>query len=1307
MPTSKTTLLCMGFQSLCIALACLAMFAALVSAQLPGETIETAIQISGLPYSHSSSTCDYADDYDEDCPWSSNAPDVVFSYNPPQDLEITIDLCGSSFDTKVFVYDDLMNEVECNDDACGQSGYRSFVHMNVVGGASYFVIVDGFGGGCGDYTMLIREVEPLEFCDLPCDGVNEQEMAAPCEYDTNLPIEGNVQVLEPDENGEVTICGNTHLIPPDKRDTDWYLGQIGPSGHVEARIYAQHETRLYLMAMHDGSDDVECGEISIIEVGYGEDCVIVDSYNCHDSVADELTCYDGDCGQDVIFWVGLPFYEPPPGYPSSGSNYRIEISGLLPVSSTIDAVFSAHYNDSTGEVDFLDLSSGNPDHWRWEFGDGTQSTDRNPHHTYPLGCSGPYSVHLTAWDSACGGGVDTSPVQEISLPVDPECEKPIALIVDYADGPAGWLEEVTTAKRNLERKGWDAEIIPNSVANWDSISARIRANKCIQGLWMVGHGNSSNNDIKVLAGPVWVWKSVSNLKADLVDHNLQFLTVLKCYMDYSEFAGAFGDLELFGPYIPDSNGIVNPHLEVIAMQFFGWGVSKSACPSTESLLDVVCMSGLGMARGADYCPSFALCDSDGCGNEIFPTITCADSVGVATDGLFALVEANSEFAVQVHVDPVYGDSLGCFATLFENMPREMMIPDRVDINRHMFVGSICSDSLYTPDSLSITMKYASEDLIPEYGEENALRVFWKSFNSDFIQIEATQSLEDHSFSFTTQALGVAGIYYVDSFSEVVDALPTTAQGVGAAWVDYQSDGVPDLFLTNNGTANILFRNESNGNFTMVGDEVIGNTGTGHAGVWADYDSDGLADLYLVNYEQPNCLLRNLGGGEFADVASGELSEAGPYTGATWVDYNIDGLLDLYLTVDGASNILFKNALVHEGTMYVVNVTGPGGGTESSQAAAWADFDNDGDQDVFIVNRNEENHLYENIQDFGFVELTGNASINDIGDGASATWGDYDGDGFLDLYVVNDGQPDLLLKNTGSGFERIMHAPLFDSGNGRSASWGDFDNDGDLDLYVSRHEQQDLYLRNDGGDQFLKVDFFTEGTTGSGGSVALADYDGDGDLDIYLANYSDNKLLENLCQNGNSWLHVDLVGGESNRSAIGARIRIVTGSISQIREINGGSGSSSQNSPTVEFGLGENTVVDSLIIQWPSGLGQIETQVAVNQRLIIIEGETVSIDAHDDSVPPATSICQAYPNPFNPVTTIQYNVSKEASVDLRIHDVAGRLVRTLIDDEYHDIGRYYKVWDGRDQYGRSMTAGVYFCRFEAEELYQAIKLVLLK
>lgn len=257
-------------------------------------------------------------------------------------------------------------------------------------------------------------------------------------------------------------------------------------------------------------------------------------------------------------------------------------------------------------------------------------------------------------------------------------------------------------------------------------------------------------------------------------------------------------------------------------------------------------------------------------------------------------------------------------------------------------------------------------------------------------------------------------------------------------------------------------------------------------------------------------------------------------------------------------------------------------------------------------------LYRNIGDGTFARTNVAGVATDLGKTVAAAWGDYDNDGFLDLFVANGnydrGQHrDFLYHNNGDGTFTKITTGTIATGNGDSggAAWADVDNDGDLDLLVTNlGGQNEFFYLNNGDGTFTKI---TQGNLvnsgGAGISAVFTDYDRDGFLDLFVANFNQDNWLFRNKGNSNGWLTVKCVGTASNRSAIGARVRakatIGGKTIWQLREISYGDGVGN-GTLTAHFGLGDATIIETLRIEWPSGIVQELHDVAAKQSLTVTE-----------------------------------------------------------------------------------------------------------
>lgn len=443
----------------------------------------------------------------------------------------------------------------------------------------------------------------------------------------------------------------------------------------------------------------------------------------------------------------------------------------------------------------------------------------------------------------------------------------------------------------------------------------------------------------------------------------------------------------------------------------------------------------------------------------------------------------------------------------------------------------------------------------------------------------------------------------------------SANAHGVAWADYDSDGDLDLFIANVGQASLLFRNQGDGTFARVaGQPLVEVVANSTACAWGDYDNDGDLDLLVANSGQRPFLWRNSGDGTFAQATdSGITVVPDQCYGAAWGDYDNDGWLDLIILNTWQCNYLFHNN--GNGTFSRVTtglvVTEPG----AAVGCAWGDYDNDGWLDLFVAcGGGQNNRLYHNNRDGTFTRISAGEIVNDGGESQSCDWGDYDNDGWLDLFVANRLGNNFLYHNNGNGtFTKITEGSIVsDGGESNGCAWADFDNDGWLDLVVSNWQGQPNFVyRNNGDGTFTRVAACSVATeTAQSVGCAAGDYNGDGFVDLIVANFGwTNSFLFRNEPNGNNWLKVRCVGAGSNRSAIGARVRIRTTvgdkEIWQTRQISSASGWAGGH-PEAVFGLGTNATVDLVRVEWPSGVMSEVQNPSINQVLTLSEPEPLLI-----------------------------------------------------------------------------------------------------
>lgn len=499
-----------------------------------------------------------------------------------------------------------------------------------------------------------------------------------------------------------------------------------------------------------------------------------------------------------------------------------------------------------------------------------------------------------------------------------------------------------------------------------------------------------------------------------------------------------------------------------------------------------------------------------------------------------------------------------------------------------------------------------------------------------------------------------------SASAGIDAFTysNTDHSGGIAWIDYNNDFWPDLFMTNGlGWDHWLFRNNGDGTFTDVSTLVPKTTLAQEscASLFGDIDNDGDSDLVVVvdspipgNFPLggPNLLYMNKGDGTFSEqgLVRGIHDPFGRRnTSGGIADFDRDGDLDIFFGMRAIQLFPLSHFdwyAQNDGTGAFSDATagtGLAGFGRNAQVAFPFDVDLDGWMDLYVGNVGQVVDGYPQMDSLdniwvndgtgaSFADLVGaGAAIgNDASAAMGATIGDIDNDGDWDLYITDnpiDGDApfgNVLYKGDGLGGlddNTCDEAGICTSAPTWSCNFADFDGDGWVDLYVGtlRSIDDDLVFRNDGDGTFTRSPQpAMTGNNTRGGSIA--DYDGDGDVDIAFWNAGqDSPLYRNDSQKNHHWLAVKLTGTTSNRDAIGALVRATTGGMTQMRRVSGGDSAHSQKELMLNFGLGDNTVLDSLEVYWPSGTVQVLVNLPVDEVLFVDESagrvpESLTIEA---------------------------------------------------------------------------------------------------
>jgi len=445
-----------------------------------------------------------------------------------------------------------------------------------------------------------------------------------------------------------------------------------------------------------------------------------------------------------------------------------------------------------------------------------------------------------------------------------------------------------------------------------------------------------------------------------------------------------------------------------------------------------------------------------------------------------------------------------------------------------------------------------------------------------------------------------------------------------AWGDYDNDGFDDILFN----GNVLLRNNTDGTFSDVSDAVGISVGVTNGGIWADIDRDGFLDFYASSSAQAreDKLWKNNGDGTFIDITSfSPISDTLQTEGAGWGDINGDLFPDLYVAnyerggvYDKEPDFLFINKT--NGTFSDITeelqIIPPFNEDQAGRGVNWGDYNNDGLLDIFVSNyRLDKNFLWKNSKEKGFQNVAeemgveGNYVDGWYGHTIGSEWGDFDNDGDMDLICANLAHPryikfsdmtqlfvnDLqknrfydIRESAGITYDECHSDP----------SWGDVNGDGYLDLFITSiypHRRSYMYLNN-GDRTFTDITYLAGVRTFNSWGAAFSDYDNDGDLDLLVCSGEGVHLFRNDTT-PKHWLKIKIVDRNGQTPIIGARIEVIQNEMRQIREIEGGKGTTNQHSMVQYFGFPSDGNV-SVKVSFLDGTERKLKDQKLNQMLTI-------------------------------------------------------------------------------------------------------------
>ncbi len=510
-------------------------------------------------------------------------------------------------------------------------------------------------------------------------------------------------------------------------------------------------------------------------------------------------------------------------------------------------------------------------------------------------------------------------------------------------------------------------------------------------------------------------------------------------------------------------------------------------------------------------------------------------------------------------------------------------------------------------------------------------------------------------------------------------IDNTGRNTGVAIADYDNDGNDDVYVSQRQGTNLLYRNNGDGTFMDVAEQAgVAHTGTTTVSTWGDIDNDGFLDLFLGNRNEPNMLFHNQGDGTFQDISRAAGVSFTAFTKAVlFGDVNRDGFVDIYDANVNQPNQLFRNN-GNRTFLDIVHFAGAND-TKIAMGSMFLDYDGDGDLDLYLTHdADQANILLQNDGTGRFTDVSESSGADYAGQGMGTDFGDFNGDGLLDIYITNLYENTLLLNQGDGTFVNTAEAAgVADIGMGWGTTVFDCDNDGWQDIYLANDSyffpNPNVLYRNRADGTFENWNQLPPlDSPFAGYGVACSDFNQDGRVDLFLANSGNdgNQLFLNQHETNHHWVQFKTIGTLSNRAGIGTRITLEADGRTQVDEVCASSGYASQNSLTLHFGLGETEQIDRLTVRWPNGLTEVYENLAVDQKYVLTEGESIISNTQQGKA----SELQAtiFPNPASEAVTVDWQQRQSAPVSLQISNLQGRLVQAFAKTDYPQ-GQHQQTW----------------------------------